>query len=80
MKELLKPSAYTLIFTLSTLASTASLAAQSWEYQAKTYRLVGDKVLTQKLNSMGAKGWELVNCTVEDSSLTCLFKKPLDQK
>ncbi|MGH1486986.1 MAG: hypothetical protein ACRBCI_12260 [Cellvibrionaceae bacterium] len=62
-----------LLILLFTVSHTVN--AQQWEYQVKTIGLLGDDVITRKLNKSGEQGWELVNCTVEKASLTCIFKR-----
>ncbi len=58
------------------LLSSAANASQHWEYQVKTYPLLGnDGALTAALNKLGKQHWELVNCTEGDAQLTCIFKR-----
>ena len=64
------------IALLVALSLNAYASAPKWEYQVKTIGLLGDDVITRKLNQSGEQGWELVNCTVEKASLTCIFKRP----
>ncbi|MGH1441481.1 MAG: hypothetical protein ACRBBR_15305 [Cellvibrionaceae bacterium] len=65
-----------IILLLSFSAMSYAAKPQQWEYQVKTIGLLGDDVITRKLNQSGEQGWELVNCTVEKASLTCIFKRP----
>lgn len=59
--------------------SVSCYAATKWQYQLKTFPLIGDdKALTAKLNELGALQWELVNCTANETELTCIFKKPVE--
>ena len=62
------------------LLTNYSFAAQ-WEYLVKTYALTGnDTKLSGTMTKLGKQGWELVNCTVEDASLTCFFKRPVEKQ
>ncbi len=55
--------------------STTVNVGQNWEYQVKTYHLLGnDGALTMTLSKLGEQQWELVNCTEVDAQLTCIFK------
>ena len=55
----------------------AHAEAINWRYLVKTYPLMGnDAALSQAMNKLGAKGWELVNCTEGDAEITCIFKRP----
>ena len=61
---------------LSSLLLPAHAESTNWHYLVKTYPLMGnDSALTQAMNKLGAKGWELVNCTEGDAEITCIFKR-----
>jgi hypothetical protein len=51
--------------------------ASEWEYLVETYYLTGnDKRLSATMTKLGKDRWELVNCSVADAELTCIFKRP----
>lgn len=64
------------LFLSSAHAGDKETTTITWQYIAKSFELVSDKVLTNQLNTLGADGWELVTCTEDNASLTCIFRKP----
>ena len=52
----------TILLLISSFISPVHAESTSWYYLVKTYPLMGnDSALTQAMNKLGAKGWELVN-------------------
>mgnify|MGYP003385970814 CR=1 FL=1 len=67
----------TILLLLSSYILPAHAESTNWRYLVKTYPLMGnDSALTQAMNKLGAKGWELINCTEGDAEITCIFKRP----
>jgi|GEM_PF-1457498 hypothetical protein len=67
----------TALLLLSSSIMPAHAETANWNYLVKTYPLMGnDSALSQAMNKLGAKGWELVNCTEGDAEITCIFKRP----
>jgi hypothetical protein len=65
------------LLLLSSFFLPAHADSTNWRYLVKTYPLMGnDSALSQAMNKLGAKGWELVNCTEGDAEITCIFKRP----
>ena len=67
---------FVLFLSLSTANAGDNKTNADWQYIAKTFELVSDQVLSNQLNTLGSDGWELVICTEENASLTCVFKRP----
>ena len=66
----------TALLLMSSFILPVHAESTSWYYLVKTYPLMGnDSALTQAMNKLGAKGWELVNCTEGDAEITCIFKR-----
>lgn len=68
------------IFLLILFVSTSQISnasSQKWEYLTKTINLLSDSVITQQLNKLGAKNWELVSCSESKAKLVCIFKRRL---
>lgn len=64
------------VLLLSVCASTSANASNGkWEYLTKTINLLSDSVITQQLNKLGAKNWELVSCSESKAKLVCIFKR-----
>lgn len=56
-------------------------ASEKWSYLVKTYPLMGDdSALSQTMNTLGAEGWELVNCAESRARLTCIYKRPSNEQ
>ena len=68
-----------LVFVLA--LSVAVHAAQGWEYLYKKYPIVGDhKAITRMLNKLGKDAWELVSCVESSGYMSCIFKRPLEER
>lgn len=70
------------LLVISLLLSPISVFASQWEYQVKSYLLVGDdQYLTEELNKLGSQGWQLVNCTSthKGGKILCTFTRKKSQ-
>jgi hypothetical protein len=66
---------YPLAVLLLSACLSANASSEKWEYLTKTINLLSDSVITQQLNKLGAKNWELVSCSESKAKLVCIFKR-----
>lgn len=73
--KLLK-SAAVAVFLFSLSFAPLSLAGDKNEYTVKSFKMLGDEVVSKALNDYSRKNnLEVISCDVADAELVCVFRK-----